>query len=101
MSLTGNNCGTLTGALMILGIAYCRPDLKENMDGILRGFRPMRKLVRYFQQRQADIDCRVITGTGLADPQKAVVCFNSSDLEQCAAITGDVAASVGMLPRRE
>lgn len=91
MSLTGNNCGALIGALMILGTVYGRPDLNENMEGILRGIRPMRKLVRYFQQRQTDIDCRVITGADLADPQKADAYFNSGGLEKCANILADTA----------
>lgn len=94
MSLTGNNCGALIGALMILGTVYGRPDLKENMEGILRGIRPMRKLVRYFQQRQAHIDCRVITGTDLADPQKADVYFNNGGLEKCANIIADTAGFI-------
>lgn len=94
MSLTGNNCGALIGALMVLGVAYGRADIREGTEGILRGIRPMRKLVRYFQQRQADIDCRAITGTDLADPQKSADYFNGGGLQKCAGIIADTAGFV-------
>jgi len=94
MSLTGNNCGALIGALMILGTVYGRADVKENLEGLLRGIRPMRKLVRYFLQRQANIDCRAITGTDLADLQQATVYFDSGGLKKCAGIISDTAGFI-------
>jgi C_GCAxxG_C_C family probable redox protein len=94
MSLTGNNCGALIGALMILGTVYGRADVKENLEGLLRGIRPMRKLVRYFMQRNANIDCRAITGTDLADPQKALAYFDSGGLEKCAGIISDTSGFI-------
>ncbi|HOO39739.1 MAG TPA: C-GCAxxG-C-C family protein, partial [Deltaproteobacteria bacterium] len=71
MSLTGNNCGGLIGGLMILGTVFGRKSVKEGMPGILEGIRPMRKLVKYFNGLYPSIDCRDITGTDLADPEKS------------------------------
>lgn len=94
MALTGNNCGALIGGLMILGSIYGRADIDENLEGLLRGIRPMRKLVRHFQQRQGSVDCRTITGANLADPQESTVYFNQGGLEKCADIAADTAGFV-------
>lgn len=94
MSLTGNNCGGLIGGLMVLGTIFGRKSVKEGMPGILEGIRPMRKLVRYFSGKQGSIDCRDITGTDLADPEKSETFFNGGGLEKCAGILSDVAGFV-------
>lgn len=94
MSLTGNNCGGLIGGLMVLGTVFGRKSVKEGMPGILEGIRPMRKLVRYFSGRQVALDCRDITGTDLADPEKSEAFFAGGGLEKCAGILSDVAGFV-------
>ena len=50
LALTGNNCGAVIGGLMVLGLVFGRKDVNEGMAGILAGIRPMRKLVKYFQE---------------------------------------------------
>ncbi|MGC9325861.1 MAG: C-GCAxxG-C-C family protein [Desulfomonilia bacterium] len=94
MSLTGNNCGALIGGLMILGTVYGRQSVKDGMPGILAGIRPMRKLVRYFTTTYPSIDCRDITGTDLADPEKSEAFFSKGGLEKCAGIIADVSGFV-------
>ena len=94
MSMTGNNCGGLIGGLMVLGTVFGRKSVKEGMPGILEGIRPMRKLVRYFSGWQVALDCRDITGTDLADPEKSEVFFAGGGLEKCAGILSDVAGFV-------
>jgi len=94
MSLTGNNCGGLIGGLMILGTVFGRKSVKEGMPGILEGIRPMRKLVKYFNGLYPSIDCRDITGTDLADPEKSEAFFAGGGLEKCAGILSDVAGFV-------
>jgi C_GCAxxG_C_C family probable redox protein len=95
MALTGNNCGAMIGGLMVLGLFYGRKDLTEGMPGILAGIRPMRKLVRYFGETYHNLNCREITGTDLADPEKATAYFEAGGLEKCATMMADVAGFVG------
>jgi len=95
MALTGNNCGALIGGLMVLGLLYGRKDVTEGMPGILAGIRPMRKLVRYFGETYQNLNCREITGTDLADPEKATAYFDAGGLKKCATMMADVAGFVG------
>lgn len=95
LALTGNNCGALIGGLMALGLVYGRKDVNEGMPGILAGIRPMRKLVKYFDETYQDLNCRDITGTDLANPEKATAYFESGGLEKCATMMADVAGFVG------
>lgn len=94
MSLTGNNCGALIGGLMILGTVFGRRDVAEGMPGILEGIRPMRKLVKYFNEKHGAVDCRDITRTDLADPEKAEKFFAGGGLEKCSGIIADVSGFV-------
>ncbi|MBW2559701.1 MAG: C_GCAxxG_C_C family protein [Deltaproteobacteria bacterium] len=97
MSLTGNNCGALIGGLMILGTVFGRKDVREEMPGILKGIRPMRKLVRYFNGKYNTVDCRDITQTDLADPVKSKGFFDGGGLEKCSGIIADVSGFVADL----
>lgn len=95
LALTGNNCGALIGGLMVLGLVFGRKNVNEGMEGILVGIRPMRKLVKYFRETYESPNCRDITGTDLADPEKATAYFESGGLEKCANMMADVAGFVG------
>jgi C_GCAxxG_C_C family probable redox protein len=97
MSMTGNNCGALIGGLMILGAVFGRRSMGAGMAGIIDGIRPARKLVKHFQGCFGTVNCRDLTQTDLADPVKADAYFAGGGLEQCAAVTGEVAAFVGGL----
>jgi hypothetical protein len=80
---------------MVLGLLYGRKDVTEGMPGILAGIRPMRKLVRYFGETYQNLNCREITGTDLADPEKATAYFDAGGLKKCATMMADVAGFVG------
>lgn len=97
MSMTGNNCGALIGGLLVLGAVFGRTSMSDGMEGIVEGIRPARRLVKHFQGRFGTVNCRDLTRTDLADPVKADAYFAGGGLEQCAAITGEVAAFVGGL----
>ncbi len=97
VSLTGNNCGAMLGGLMILGTVCGREDVKEGMPGILSGIKPMRRLVKFFRQNYGCVDCKEITNTDLADPEKAKNYFDSGGLEKCANIIAEVSVFVGGL----
>ena len=94
LSLTGNNCGALIGGLMVLGLFYGREDVNEGMEGIIKGIRPMRKFVKYFEDKHQHVNCRDLTGTDLADPQKATAYFQAGGLEKCATMMAEAAAYV-------
>jgi C_GCAxxG_C_C family probable redox protein len=97
LALTGHNCGAAIGGLMVLGLVYGRRDVNEGMQGILKGIRPMRKFVKFFESKYAHLNCRDLTGTDLAVPQKAADYFEAGGLEQCAAMMADAAAFVAEL----
>ena len=97
MSMTGNNCGALIGGLLVLGAVFGRTSMSDGMEGIVEGIRPARRLVKHFQGRFGTVNCRDLTRTDLADPMQADAYFAGGGLEQCAAITGEVAAFVGGL----
>lgn len=94
LALTGNNCGALIGSLMVLGLQYGRADVHEGMEGIVKGIKPMRRFIRYFQQRHGEMNCRDLTGTDLADPKKASAYFEAGGLEKCATMMADAAGHV-------
>ncbi|MEJ2719175.1 MAG: C-GCAxxG-C-C family protein, partial [Deltaproteobacteria bacterium] len=89
IALTGNTCGALIGSLIMLGIVFGRKDVYEGMPGLLKGVKPMRKLVKTFRQNNQYLNCTEITGTDLADPEKAEAYVGSGGLERCAGIMAD------------
>lgn len=97
ISLTGNNCGALIGGLMVLGTVFGRKDVKDGMAGIIAGIKPARRLVKMFAEGNYFINCREITGTDLADPEKSETYFAQGGLEKCARITSETAAIVADL----
>jgi C_GCAxxG_C_C family probable redox protein len=98
MALTGNNCGALIGGLMTLGMVYGRREIKDGMDGILLGIRPMRKLVKWFERQNTHLNCRDITQIDMANPEQATAYFKAGGLERCATIMAETGAFVaGMI----
>lgn len=97
ISLTGNNCGALIGGLMVLGTVFGRKDVKDGMAGIIAGIKPPRLLVKLFAKGNYFINCREITGTDLADPEKSRSYFDQGGLEKCARITSETAVIVAEL----
>ena len=91
IALTGNTCGALIGSLIMLGLVFGREDVYEGMPGLIKGVKPMRKLVKTFRQKNEYLNCTEITGTDLADPEKAEAYFGSGGLERCAGIMADTA----------
>jgi len=94
MALTGNNCGALIGGLMTLGMVYGRREIKDGMEGILKGIRPMRKLVKYFEQQNKHLNCCEITQIDMASPEQSTAYFKTGGLERCATIMANTGAYV-------
>lgn len=95
LALTGNNCGAVIGGLMVLGTVFGRKDLQEGMPGLLKGIKPMRKLVKLFADKHGAVNCRDLTGIMLADSMQAQGYFAAGGLERCAGMMADVASWVG------
>ena len=91
IALTGNTCGALIGSLMVLGLVFGREDVYEGQPGLIREVKPLRKLVKTFQQNNENFNCAQITGTDLANPEKAEAYFGSGGLERCADIMAQAA----------
>ncbi len=97
MALTGNTCGALLGGLMVLGLIYGRKDVSEEVPGLIKGVKPLRKFIQFFGEQNKNMNCRDITGTDLADPQKAEAYFAAGGLARCAGILAQVAGYVADL----
>lgn len=97
MALTGNTCGPLLGGLMVLGLFFDRKDVKEEAAGLIKGVKVLRKFVQEFTKQNKSMNCKDITGTDLADPQKAEAYFAAGGLERCARITAQAAGYVADL----
>jgi C_GCAxxG_C_C family probable redox protein len=98
MALTGNNCGALIGGLMVLGMVYGRREVKEGMEGLLLGIRPMRKLVKHFESKHHHLNCRDLTRVDMANPQEATAYFKTGGLEKCATMMAQTGVFVaGMI----
>ena len=98
LAITGNNCGALIGSLMALGMVVGRQDISQGLPGLLGGVRPMRKLVKAFEEaNQNKLDCRAISGVDMASPQESQAYFQAGGLERCAGIMRDCAADAAGL----
>jgi len=97
MALTGNTCGALLGGLMVLGLFHGRKDMAEHVPGLIKGVKPLRKFVQYFANQNNGLNCKELTGTDLADPQKAKAYFDAGGLQHCAGITAEAAGYIAAL----
>lgn len=94
VALTGNMCGALVGGLMVLGLFFGRKDVDDEMPGLLKEVKPLRKLVKVFIEKNKNLDCRNITGTDLANPVNAAAYFGTGGLERCAGIMSETSGHV-------
>jgi hypothetical protein len=94
MSMTGNNCGPDRGSWS--WVVFWTPGMGDGMEDHRR--HPARPQAREaFQSRFGTVNCRDLTRTDMADPVKADAYFAGGGLEECAGVTGEVAAFVGGL----
>ena len=91
LALTGNTCGALLGGLMVLGLFFGRKDVREEVPGLIKGVKPLRKFIQFFAEQNQNMNCKDITGTDLADPQKAEAYFAAGGLARCAGILAQAA----------
>ncbi|MBI5741857.1 MAG: C_GCAxxG_C_C family protein [Nitrospirae bacterium] len=61
MGKTGETCGVVTGALMVLGLRYGTSDASDKKaDGL--AYESGREFIRKFMKRNASLSCRELTG---------------------------------------
>ena len=98
LALTGNNCGALLGGLMILSMKVGRGEIEEGVKGIVGGIRPMRALMKWFEEKYQSYQCSTLTGGAtLADPEEYKRYEEAGGLEKCAGILAETAAKVAEL----
>lgn len=92
LALTGSTCGALVGSLMVLGMVFGRDEISKGMPGLLKGVRPMRKLVKIFgQDNEGRYTCEELTQVDMASPEESSAYFQEGGLERCAGIMRDAA----------
>ena len=90
MGMAGCACGALTGGVMALGLRYGRSTPGAATPGM---FDAARELHDRFRARRRTVCCRsLIRGFELGEP---------AHIDQCVAITGEVAADVVEMLARE
>ncbi|MEM4406285.1 MAG: C-GCAxxG-C-C family protein [Candidatus Methanomethylicaceae archaeon] len=95
IALTGRTCGALIGGLMVAGLVFGRQKVEEGQEGILRGIKPMRKIVKFFVDRYGSVNCNDLTSVDLANPEQARDYFASGGVERCASVMAETAMFVG------
>ena len=70
MAHTGNTCGAVSGALMVIGMKYGRtsPDDLASRD---RSDELAQKFIREFRRRHHSVNCTELVGHDLSDPARA------------------------------
>lgn len=68
MGRTGQTCGAVTGALMVIGLAvgHVTP---EDKDGKARTYRAVEDFMRAFEARHDSVNCTELLGCDLGDPE--------------------------------
>ncbi len=90
IGLAGCVCGALSGGVMALGLKYGRTEPGAATPGM---FEAAQELHNHFKARRHSVCCRVLI--------KDLEFGSPAHLEQCIAITGEVAADVIELLSRE
>jgi C_GCAxxG_C_C family probable redox protein len=92
ISKTGNTCGAVTGAIMVIGLKYGKT--KEGDDAATEKTRLLvRKFIQEFTERHGSVNCTELLGHNLSKPEeyeKARDC--RLFVTKCPELVGDAAA---------
>lgn len=67
MSHTGNTCGAVSGALMVIGMKYGRTEL-DDLAAKDRTYELAQRFVKEFARRNRSVNCTDLVGYDLSDP---------------------------------
>jgi C_GCAxxG_C_C family probable redox protein len=72
IAYTGNTCGAVTGALLVIGLHFGQADVEEGFNS--RASDMATEFLRRFEALYSDADCRGLLGYDISDPdQKAEI----------------------------
>jgi C_GCAxxG_C_C family probable redox protein len=67
MAHTGNTCGAVSGALMVIGMKYGRTS-PDDLAAKERSYELAQKFIREFRRRHHSVNCTELVGHDLSDP---------------------------------
>lgn len=88
---SGEVCGAITGALLVLGARHWRDDLEVN-EAKERVYGRVQKLLRAFKAAHGTLICRELVGQGLRTPEELAAANEKGVFQRtCAPIVHEVA----------
>ena len=90
---TGNVCGALTGALMILGLKYGVSDNESaNKEDIMKVIMLSQQLLEKFEELHGSILCKELINHDLRTPEDIQHAFESGAFDKCSKIVEDTSS---------
>jgi len=92
ISRTGNICGAVSGALMVIGLKYGKT--QANDDAATEKTRALvRQFIHEFTEKNGSVNCTELLGYDLSDPEAYSAARDSGlFLTKCPALVGDATA---------
>jgi len=69
MAHTGNTCGAVTGALMVIGMKYGRTEI-DDLRGKEKTYAVANEFITEFLRRNHSVNCTDLIGCNLSDPKE-------------------------------
>ncbi len=90
-SCTGGMCGSVTGAILVLGLRY-GSSLSSDNAARLRTYQRVQELIHRFQEIHGSIQCTDLLGYNLSDPEQfQTVCEKGLFNQRCPVFVRDAA----------
>jgi len=92
ISKTGNICGAVSGAIMVIGLKYGKT--KEGDEAATEKTRALvRKFIQEFTERHGSVNCTELLGNNLSKPEEYEKARESKlFVTKCPELVGDAAA---------
>jgi C_GCAxxG_C_C family probable redox protein len=94
ISKTGNICGAVSGAIMVIGLKYGKT--KEGDDAATEKTRALvKKFMQEFTERHGSVNCTELLGYNLSNPEEYEKARDSKlFVTKCPELVGDAAAII-------
>ncbi len=91
ISRTGNMCGAVSGALMVIGLKYGKTEANDDAATDKTRAR-VRKFIQEFTEKNGSVNCTALLGYDLSDPEAFSLARDSGlFLTKCPALVRDSA----------
>ena len=88
---TGGMCGSVTGAIMVLGLQY-GSDLSDDVSSRSLTYQRVHELIHRFKEIHGSIQCTDLLGYNLSDPQQFKIVWEKGLFNQlCPVLVRDAA----------